>query len=184
MNSVPVITIDGPSGSGKYTLIKCIKCLEPFNSGELIVDDMLEQNQRNKLSEFLNKFLKNKVNTVLERLIDLKNLKDKNSSIVYSTNPDFDKYQTQELIMDPDGNNYLLINLIRKVFKTYFIESTSRPTMTKKSVCDSCLFLKKINLRIPNFMIQTYSMNKYNWCCIVYFMNLKVRSFVVQAFTH
>ena len=42
---------------------------------------MLEQNQRNKLSEFLDKFLKNKVNTVLESLIDLKNLKDKNSSI-------------------------------------------------------------------------------------------------------
>ena len=48
---------------------------------ELIVDDMLEQNQRKKLSEFLDKFIKNKVNTILKSLIDLKNLKDKNSSV-------------------------------------------------------------------------------------------------------
>ncbi len=48
---------------------------------ELIVDDILEQNQRNKLNEFLEKFLKNKINSVLESLIDLKNIKDKNSSI-------------------------------------------------------------------------------------------------------
>ena len=48
---------------------------------ELIVDDILEVDQKNKLSEFLNKFLRNKVNTILESLIELKNLKDKNSSI-------------------------------------------------------------------------------------------------------
>jgi len=35
-----VVVICGPSGSGKSTLIKCINGLEPFNSGEIIVDDM------------------------------------------------------------------------------------------------------------------------------------------------
>ena len=50
-------------------------------SFELIVDDTLEHNQRQKLSEYLNKWLKNKIDTVLQSLIDLKNLKEKHSSI-------------------------------------------------------------------------------------------------------
>jgi ATP-dependent RNA helicase SUPV3L1/SUV3 len=48
---------------------------------ELIVDDIIEQNQRQKLSLFIKKWLKNKIDTVLQSLIDLKNLKDKHSSI-------------------------------------------------------------------------------------------------------
>jgi len=48
---------------------------------ELIVDDVLEQVQRQKLSSFINKWLKNRIDTVLQSLIDLKNLKDKHSSI-------------------------------------------------------------------------------------------------------
>ena len=66
----------------KFTIAKLIPGNDYLNPNfELIVDDMLEQNQRNKLSEFLDKFLKSKVNTILESLIDLKNLKDKNSSL-------------------------------------------------------------------------------------------------------
>ena len=48
---------------------------------ELIVDDILEQDQRQKLNLFIKKWLKNKIDTVLQSLIDLKNLKEKNSSI-------------------------------------------------------------------------------------------------------
>ena len=48
---------------------------------ELIVDDILEQNQKQKLIDFLDRWIKNKINTVLKSLIDLKNLKEKNSSI-------------------------------------------------------------------------------------------------------
>ena len=36
-----VVVICGPSGSGKSTLIKCINGLEPFNSGEIVVDGMI-----------------------------------------------------------------------------------------------------------------------------------------------
>jgi glutamate/aspartate transport system ATP-binding protein len=35
-----VIVVCGPSGSGKSTLIKCVNGLEPFNSGEIVVDGM------------------------------------------------------------------------------------------------------------------------------------------------
>jgi len=48
---------------------------------ELIADDILEHNQTQKLINYLEKWLKNKIDTVLESLVDLKNLKEKNSSI-------------------------------------------------------------------------------------------------------
>jgi ATP-dependent RNA helicase SUPV3L1/SUV3 len=48
---------------------------------ELIVDETIEQNQRKKLTDFINKWLYNKINTILKSLVDLKNLKEKNSSI-------------------------------------------------------------------------------------------------------
>ncbi len=48
---------------------------------EVIVDDILETNQKKKLTNFLEKWLNNKIKDVLKSLIDLKNLKEKNSSI-------------------------------------------------------------------------------------------------------
>ncbi len=50
-------------------------------SFELIVDDILEQYQRQKLASFVKKWIKNKIDSTLQSLIDLKNLKDKNTSI-------------------------------------------------------------------------------------------------------
>ena len=47
----------------------------------LIVDDIVENNDKQKLSEFIDKWIKEKINLVLKSLIDLKNLKDSNSSI-------------------------------------------------------------------------------------------------------
>jgi len=48
---------------------------------ELIVDDILEQNQKQKLIDYLSGWLKNKINTILKSLVELKDLKEKNSSI-------------------------------------------------------------------------------------------------------
>jgi glutamate/aspartate transport system ATP-binding protein len=35
-----VVVVCGPSGSGKSTLIKCVNGLEPFQKGEIVVDDI------------------------------------------------------------------------------------------------------------------------------------------------
>ncbi|MBB5017287.1 glutamate/aspartate transport system ATP-binding protein [Chitinivorax tropicus] len=35
-----VVVVCGPSGSGKSTLIKCVNALEPFQKGEIIVDNI------------------------------------------------------------------------------------------------------------------------------------------------
>jgi len=48
---------------------------------ELIVDDTLEHEQKKKLSSYIQKWLKVKIDTVLQSLVDLKNLKDNHSAI-------------------------------------------------------------------------------------------------------
>ena len=47
----------------------------------LIVDDILENNDKQKLSEFIETWIKEKINLVLKSLIDLKNLRESNASI-------------------------------------------------------------------------------------------------------
>ena len=66
----------------KFPIAKLIPGNDYLNPNfELIVDDVLDHNQKQKLNNYINKWLKNKINTILQSLIDLKNLKDKHSSI-------------------------------------------------------------------------------------------------------
>lgn len=46
-----VIVVCGPSGSGKSTLIKCVNGLEPFQSGEIIVDGTSVGDPKTKLAK-------------------------------------------------------------------------------------------------------------------------------------
>ncbi len=48
---------------------------------DLIIDDMIETKDSNKLSFFLEKWIREKINTELESLIKLKNLKNQNSQV-------------------------------------------------------------------------------------------------------
>ena len=47
----------------------------------LIVDDIIEQKEKEKLNNFLDIWIKEKINTLLKSLIDLKNIKQNNSNI-------------------------------------------------------------------------------------------------------
>src|ERR1700739_118420 len=44
-----VVVVCGPSGSGKSTLIKCVNALEPFQSGEIILDGIKVNDPRTNL---------------------------------------------------------------------------------------------------------------------------------------
>ena len=44
-----VVVVCGPSGSGKSTLIKCVNALEPFQSGEIVVDGIKVNDPRTDL---------------------------------------------------------------------------------------------------------------------------------------
>ena len=66
----------------KFPIAKLIQGKDYLNPNfELIVDDILEQNQKQKLVNFVEKWLKNKISTILKSLIDLKDLNEKNPSI-------------------------------------------------------------------------------------------------------
>ena len=66
----------------KSAIAKIVSGKDYLNpSIELLVDDILEQIQKKKLTEFLEKWIGNKINTILKSLIDLKDLQERNSSI-------------------------------------------------------------------------------------------------------
>ena len=64
------------------SIAKLVSGKDYLNPGvDLLVDEMLEQDQRGKLINFLEKWLKNKISITLKNLFDLKDLKEKNSSV-------------------------------------------------------------------------------------------------------
>ena len=71
---------------------------------ELIVDDSLEQNQKMKLNAFIKKWLKNKIDIVLQSLVDLKNIKDKHSSIKALA---YQLYENNGVLKREDVSEYL-----------------------------------------------------------------------------
>ena len=71
---------------------------------ELIVDDVLEQDQKKKLIIFLEKWLKSRIDTVLKSLIDLKGLKEKNSSIKALA---YQLYENNGVLKRDQVNEYL-----------------------------------------------------------------------------
>ena len=71
---------------------------------ELIVDDILEQDQKQKLINFINKWLKDKIDNVLKSLIDLKNLKEQNSSIKALA---YQLYENNGVLKREQVSNYL-----------------------------------------------------------------------------
>src|ERR1051325_7591259 len=44
-----VVVVCGPSGSGKSTLIKCVNALEPFQSGNIVVDGIKVKDRKTDL---------------------------------------------------------------------------------------------------------------------------------------
>jgi ATP-dependent RNA helicase SUPV3L1/SUV3 len=70
----------------------------------LITDDILENSDKRRLSEFVEKWIKEKINTVLKSLIDLKNLKESNSSIKALA---YQLYENNGVIKRENVTNYL-----------------------------------------------------------------------------
>ena len=94
---------------------------------ELIVDDVLEQDQKRKLSDFIGKWLKNKIGTVLKSLIDLKNIKEKNPSTkalayqLYENNGVIKREQVSEYLEKLDQNERKTLRNIGVKFGRYHV---------------------------------------------------------------
>ena len=94
---------------------------------ELIVDDILEQNQKLKLINFIEKWLKNKINKILESLIDLKNLKKENSSVkalayqLYENNGVLKREQVSEYLKKLEQNERKILRDLGVKFGRYHV---------------------------------------------------------------
>jgi ATP-dependent RNA helicase SUPV3L1/SUV3 len=96
-------------------------------SFELIIDDSLEQNPKCKLENFINKWIQNKINTILKSLIDLKNLKEKNSSIkalayqLYENNGVIKREQVSEYLKTLGQNERKILRELGVKFGRYHV---------------------------------------------------------------
>jgi len=94
---------------------------------ELIVDDILEKDQREKLSLFIKKWLKNKIDTVLQSLIELKNIKEKNSSVkalayqLYENNGVLKRENVSEYLKNLNQNDRKVLRNLGVRFGRYHI---------------------------------------------------------------
>ena len=127
---------------------------------ELIADDILEHNQTQKLINYLEKWLKNKIDTVLESLVDLKNLKEKNSSIkalayqLYENNGVLERNKVAEYLKDLGQNERKILRELGVKFGRYHVflfklikpEAVSLRTLLWKNY-----YQKYFNLKPPTF---------------------------------
>ena len=127
---------------------------------ELIADDILEHNQTQKLINYLEKWLKNKIDTVLESLVDLKNLKEKNSSIkalayqLYENNGVLERNKVAEYLKDLGQNERKILRDLGVKFGRYHVflfklikpEAVSLRTLLWKNY-----YQKYFNLKPPTF---------------------------------
>ena len=94
---------------------------------ELIVDEALELNEKKKITLFLEKWIKNKINIILKSLIDLKNLKEKNSSIkalayqLYENNGVLKRDQVSEYLKNLGQNERKILRDLGVKFGRYHI---------------------------------------------------------------
>ncbi len=127
---------------------------------DLIVDDIIEQNTKQKLNDYINKWIHSKINNVLKSLIDLKNIKENNSSIkalayqLYENNGVLKRDQVSEYLKNLKQNERKILRDLGVKFGRYHIflyqlikpEAVSLRTLLWKN-----FYQKFHNLKPPTF---------------------------------
>ena len=132
---------------------------------ELIVDDMLEQPQKKKLLNFLEKWLKNKIDTILESLVNLKDLKEKNSSIkalayqLYENNGVIKREKVSEYLKNLGQNERKVLRELGVKFGRYhvFLHRLIKPEpVSLRTLLWKNFHQKYYDLKTPNFWIKFF----------------------------
>ena len=127
---------------------------------ELIVDDILEQQHKQKLNNYIEKWIKNKIDTVLKSLIDLKNLKEKNSSIkalayqLYENNGVLKRQNVTEYLKDLGQNERKILRDLGVKFGRYhvFLHRLIKPeAVSIRTLLWKNYHQKHFNLSPPTF---------------------------------
>ncbi len=96
-------------------------------SFDLIIDDTIDQNPKQKLSNYINKWIHSKINNVLKSLIDLKNLEEANSSIkalayqLYENNGVIKREQVSEYLKNLEQNERKILRELGVKFGRYHV---------------------------------------------------------------
>jgi ATP-dependent RNA helicase SUPV3L1/SUV3 len=130
---------------------------------ELIVDDIIEPIQKQKLSDYINKWIEDKINLVLKSLVDLKNLKDKNSSIkalayqLYENNGVLKREQVSEYLKSLGQNERKILRDLGVKFGRYhiFLYQLIKP----EAVSLRTLLWKNFHQKYYNIKPPTFGLN-------------------------
>ena len=148
----------------EYAIARLISGRDYLNPNlELIVDDMLEQNQKKKLVNYLKKWLKGKINTILKSLIDLKDLKEKNSSIkalayqIYENNGVLKRDQVSSYLKNLEQNERKILRELGVKFGRYhvFLHKLIKP----EAVSLRTLLWKNYHQKYFDLKPPTYGLN-------------------------
>ncbi|MDC3174043.1 helicase-related protein [Candidatus Pelagibacter sp.] len=127
---------------------------------DLIIDDTVDQNEKNKLKDFISKWIQNKINTVLKNLVDLKNLKEKNSSIkalayqLYENNGVLKREQVTEYLKTLGQNERKILREMGVKFGRYhvFLFQLIKPdAVSLRTLLWKNFHQKYFNLKPPTF---------------------------------
>ena len=130
---------------------------------DLIVDDIIEPVQKQKLSEYIGKWIQDKINLVLKSLVDLKNLKDKNSSIkalayqLYENNGVLKREQVSEYLKSLGQNERKILRDLGVKFGRYhvFLYQLIKP----EAVSLRTLLWKNFHQKYYNVQPPTFGLN-------------------------
>ena len=162
---------------------------------DLIIDDIITQNHKQKLNEFINKWVQSKINSILKSLIDLKNLKEKNSSIkalayqLYENNGVLKREKVSEYLKKLGQNERKILRELGVKFGRYhiFLYKLIKPEAVSLRVLMWKNFHQKyFNLKPPifglNFLNDKDSRNKdfMLLCGFEKFDNLFVRIDILE----
>ena len=127
---------------------------------ELIVDDIMEQNQKQKLVNFIDIWIKKKIYSVLNSLINLKNIQDSNSSIkalafqLYENNGVLKREQVSTYINSLQQNDRKILRDLGVKFGRYhiFLFKLIKPeAVSLRSLLWKNYHQKYFNLNPPKF---------------------------------
>ncbi len=127
---------------------------------DLIVDDIIEQNTKQKLNDYINKWIHAKINNVLKSLIDLKNIKENNSSIkalayqLYENNGVLKRDQVSEYLKNLEQNERRILRDLGVKFGRYhvFLYQLIKPeAVSLRTLLWKNFYQKFHNLKPPTF---------------------------------
>jgi len=130
---------------------------------DLIIDDIADQNTKQKLNDYINKWIQEKINNVLKSLVNLKNIKENNSSIkalayqLYENNGVLKREQVAEYLKNLEQNERKILRELGVKFGRYhvFLYQLIKP----EPVSLRTLLWKNFHQKFHNLKPPTFGLN-------------------------